>query len=239
MGSFDGLREDSEVAVRAIIEAAAAEASETGSDAQKVGDLFRSFMDEDRINALGYSPIQPLMDEIASIGSANELAAKLGSFQEIGIGSPFGYFVAQDAKDTTQYIGHLTQTGLGLPDRDYYFNEDERSADIRGKYVDYLEALFALTEVENAREQAERTMAFETQIAESHWDKVKVRDRDKTYNKFKVADLNADMPGFDWAAFLRLLVFRRRKTSLFGSPIIRRLWRLWFGTRLLRTGRST
>src|SRR5581483_7507238 len=134
-GAFRALRDRAEIDVRAIIEgtAGAAADSEPGSDARKIGDLYRSFMDAEAIEAAGVAPLRPLLEEVSDAGGRAALAAVLGRRQREGLASLFGAYVSTDAKDSTRYLVHLSQSGLGLPDESYY--RDEANAAIRAKYV--------------------------------------------------------------------------------------------------------
>ncbi len=124
IGSFYDLRDEADDSVKAIIEELATTKNlEMGSDEQKVADLFRSYMDTDARNAAGIAPIQPIFDNISALKDKNELATFFGENQKIGVGSPLAFYISVDAKDSTRYATHVWQSGLGLPDRDYYFNE--------------------------------------------------------------------------------------------------------------------
>lgn len=160
-GAFDMLREASEKAMRDIIEEAAgkAEAAENdGTDAgpatQKVGDLYRSFMDTERIATLGTSPILEDLAVIAGLTDKRDLLMLLGHLERYGMGGLFGFYVSADAKNSDEYIVYLGQSGLGLPDEAYY--REEQYAEIRDKYAAHMERLLTLVGVENADEVAPR-----------------------------------------------------------------------------------
>lgn len=188
--------------VRGIIETAAAENGEPGSNSQKVGDFFASYMDEARIEELGISPIQPMLDDIAAVKSHDEMRALMAQLNPKGVSTPVGFYASLDDKDSTRYVLIMGQGGLGLPDRDYYLKDEERLAGIRDKYVDYVALMLGKAGVENAEAAAKDVMALETGMAEPQWTRVDNRDSNKTYNPYQFADLAGSFEGFDYAAFL-------------------------------------
>lgn len=203
-GAFTKLYDDSQVAMRTIIETAAKkEGKVAGSDEQKLGDFYNSYMNEAAIEALGVKPISADLTAIAAIKDATELATSFGQLQGMGISIPFGWYVNNDAKNSTQYAVYLGQSGLGLPDRDYYLKDDEKSKSIREAYVAYVKDMLTLAGVADAEKAAARIMALETKIAEKHWSRVENRDADKTYNKLATADLAKLMGAFPWADYAK------------------------------------
>jgi putative endopeptidase len=201
-GTFNELGELSENAIREILEeAAAARNPQRGSDVQKLGDFYASFLDTARIERLGMRPLQPELRAIRALRSRAEFPAFLSGMAGRGLGGPFGMGVSQDAKASDQYAIYLSQAGLGLPDRDFYFNDGERFETIRSAYVAYLETLLREAGEADPAGAAQAVMALETQIAEHHWDRTRNRDRDATYNRMTLAELQAAAPGFDWAAY--------------------------------------
>lgn len=196
-GSFDRLREASEANMREIIqEAADSQSHEPGSPARKVGDLFTSFADTERIDALGTAPIAPLLAEIEALQTVPQLCALMGRLSREGVTSAVGAYVSGDAKDPDSYIVHLEQAGLGLPNESYY--REEQYAQIRAKYVEHLQAMFGLVELPDGGERADAVMQLETRLASCHWDVVATRDAMKTYNKFNVQGLAQLAPDFGW-----------------------------------------
>lgn len=124
-GSFGKLADDSQVRIRQIIEETAKQEHPVGSNAQKIADFYRSFMNEDVVNAKGYSPLNDELAKIRGLKTKAEIWKHFGHLSKIGVGSPVGFFVSQDAGDATQYICQLIQSGTTLPDRDYYLKEDK------------------------------------------------------------------------------------------------------------------
>jgi endothelin-converting enzyme/putative endopeptidase len=203
IGSFYDLRDEADNNVKAIIEELAATPNlKMGSDEQKVADLFRSYMNIEARDAAGITPVQGIIDVINKLKDKNELAAFFGTSQAAGINNPLGFYVSVDGKDSTRYATHVWQNGLGLPDKDYYFNEAERFAKLREGYVAHIENMFNLAGLENGKAAAKTIMALETKLAGFHWTKVESRDSTKTYNKFNVSDLNTVTDAFNWTAYL-------------------------------------
>jgi len=219
IGSFYDLRDEADDNVKAIIEElAATKGLKMGSDEQKVADLFRSFMDTETRNAAGTAPIQAIFDRINSLKDKNELATFFGENQKIGVGSPLAFYISVDAKDSTRYATHVWQSGLGLPDRDYYFNETERFEELRSGYVAHIENMFNLAGLKDGKAAAQTIMALETKLAGFHWTKVESRDSTKRYNKFDVADLNTVTDAFNWTAFLEAQGVGAQKDLIVNQP---------------------
>lgn len=202
-GAFRQLFDRAEEQVRDLI----IEASETGSqadaDTQRIGDLYASFLDEDAIERRG---LQPLLDELASIDGAtdsDELAVALGELQRTGVGGGLGLYVDTDAKDSTRYLVHFTQSGIGLPDESYY--RDEQHAAVLAAYPGHIARMFGLVfggSPDDHAGTAARIVALETKLAGAHWDVVKRRDAELTYNLRTFAELQSEAKGFDWAGWV-------------------------------------
>jgi putative endopeptidase len=198
-GPFVMLSDEAEKQVREIIEACAS-GEITGDDATKIGDLYASFMDEERINALGAQPIQPRLAQIQALSDKSELGAFLGAFERDGGGGVFASYVDTDDRNSDRYIVNILQGGIGLPDESYY--REEKFAEIREKYVAYMEKLFSLAEVEDPSGQAQRVMDLETRLAKGHWERADTRDVIKTYNLHSLADLKALLPAFNFDDYI-------------------------------------
>ncbi len=192
-GAFRALRDRAEADVRAIVEDAA---SASGADARKIADLYRSFMDVERIRAAGTAPLRPLLDEISGAPGGAALAEVLGRLQRAGGPSLIGAFVATDAKDSSRYLVHLSQSGLGLPDESYY--REDSYAEIRTAYVTHLTRLAELVGLAEPARLAERVMELETALAARSWDRVTNRDAEKTYTLMTGAALRRHAEAFDW-----------------------------------------
>jgi len=201
-GSFDELRERAEEQVLAIVLAAAEASGEANSNAQKIGDLFRSYMNEDRVEELGISPLAADFERIASLQTHADLAEFWGYNQRYRVATPVNLGVGQDQMNSEEHITSISQSGLGLPDRDYYLANDERNQTLRGQYVEFIERLWNAAEWNNASAAAATILAIETKIAEAHWSRIQNRDRVASYNKMRVAELQELAPEFNWSALL-------------------------------------
>ncbi|HEY0685493.1 MAG TPA: M13-type metalloendopeptidase [Steroidobacter sp.] len=200
-GAFSLLEDGAENDLKAILEEAAAANAPAGSDAQKVGDLYASFLDETTVEARGLTPLAAELKRIDGLKTKQDVARYIGYSQRISVRHPFVYYVSIDRKNSSQYTGIIAQSGLGMPDRDYYLSEDLRLKGIREKYQVYVRDLLAAADTPKADKVAEKIFSIEAQLANSHWTRVQNRDAQKTYNRYEAAELPKLMPGFDWAAF--------------------------------------
>ncbi|HLV48994.1 MAG TPA: M13 family metallopeptidase [Aliidiomarina sp.] len=200
-GSFDELRERAEEQVLAIINELSAIGGEKGSNAQKIGDLFNAYLDVERINSLGLAPIQGYFDTIDALKSHADLAAFWGQQQRTRMGTPVSMFVGQDQMQSDQYITTLSQSGLGMPDRDYYVNDSAENIALREAYGSFIDNLWSLAGWENGEQAATTVLAIETKLANAHWSRIQNRDRRATYNKMSLAELAEQAPGFAWSDF--------------------------------------
>ena len=180
-----------------------AAADPADEDARKIGDLYASFMDEERAEELGHTPILPLIERIEALRDVSELGDFLGFFERRGGGGLFGSYVDTDARDSDRYLVHVAQGGIGLPDESYY--RDDKFAEIREKYVAYLATMLTLAERPDPEGTAARVLALETRIAEGHWERAETRDVIKTYNLRSLEDLKAAVPSFDFEAWVAAL----------------------------------
>jgi putative endopeptidase len=202
--AFYELYDRSQERLRAIIEESANKPDkQPGTPEQKVGDMYTSFMNEAHVEELGLAPLKGELDLIDSLKSKSEIPALMAHFDRIAVGTPIGSYIDQDHKDATQYIAYYMQSGLGLPDRDYYLLPDKKFKDIRAAYRAHVEKMLALSGDKAAAKDAKAIVALETALAKKQWTQVESRDDEKTYNKFEVAKANALTPGFDFAAFLK------------------------------------
>ncbi len=201
-GLFDILRDESQEAVKAIIEESASGDFPKGTDEQKVGDLYTSFLDWEARDARGIEPLQPELERIDAIESYDDMAVYFAGALTRGLDAPFGAQQLTDFLDPTQYAILLAQSGLGLPDREYYFKDDPTSVAIRDKYVAHIEKMFDLAGITGGAEAAQTIMALETRLAAEHMKKEKMRDYAGNYRKFALDDLPGIMPNFNWDAYL-------------------------------------
>jgi predicted metalloendopeptidase len=203
-GTFIELIDKSEAALKEIIEEAAAnKGRKPGSDTQKVGDLYLSFMDTQRVESLGVEPVRAELQRVAALKDTGQLPEVFAELLRLGVPVPVRLSVGQDAKQATRYIVYANQGGLGLPDRDYYFKQEPRFVELRAAYQAYVEKLLTLAGERDAAGAARAIVALETKLAEKSWDRVRNRDREATYNLKTVAELEQLTPGFSWARYLK------------------------------------
>lgn len=196
------LHEESEDNVKKIIESSASGDFEKGSDEQKVGDLYKSYMDTETRDKLGASPLQKEFEKVDAINNYDDLAIYFAYANKYGFSVPLSLFVYQDLKNPTIYTVYTWQAGLGLPDREYYLKDDERSSEIKIKYIEHIAKMFDLAGLPNSKKSSEMVMDLETKLAEKHMEKEKTRDLVSLYNMFPVDTLANIMPNFNWSAYL-------------------------------------
>ncbi len=246
-GSFYVLHEEAEKAVREIInESQSAEAdTEADTEARKIGDLFTSFMDEERIEHLGVTPIGGQLAALASVSSIPEFLAALGELERAGVSGFYQLFVDNDPGDPERYLVFAEQGGIGLPDESYF--REEKFADVRTAYLAHLERMFALAGLSEPAARAERVFGLESAIAGLHWDNVASRDSEKTYNLMSWADaaslVQADLAiwrdamGAPAGVFNELVLRQPSFTGGLSELLVEeRLgqWRDWLGWQVIR-----
>ncbi|WP_371868828.1 M13 family metallopeptidase [Duganella lactea] len=199
-GTFAKLRDDTLPQLRGLIEKAEADkARKQGSEAQKIADLYASFMDEAKLNAIGIRPLTGELNRIRAIKDKNGLPMMFAHLGQIGVSAPYGISVRQDARESTRYAVYIGQSGLGLPDRDYYLKKDDaKLASALAKYELHVAKILGLAGDRDAVANASKIVALETQLAEAQWTKVQNRDPVKRYNKMPIKQLAELAPGFDW-----------------------------------------
>ncbi|RIJ27464.1 M13 family metallopeptidase [Henriciella algicola] len=201
-GAFDLLREKSEQQTRFIIEDLAAEEPPIDTAEGKVAAFYNAYMATDAIEAAGMAPAQPYLDQIAAIDSREALASV---FMSPGFSSPINGFVWVDDKNPDDYIFQMSMGGLGLPDREYYLKDDEKSVEIRAKYEELLTFLLGKAGYEDAAAKAADVLALETELAQADWDRAVSRNPEITYNKVTRDELIAIAGDFPLAAALEQL----------------------------------
>jgi putative endopeptidase len=200
-GAFSELRDLSELRVRGIVEAAA---GHKDASARQIAAFYGAFMDEARAEKLGNKALKPLLTKLDAIKDKPALIKAFGSLQSLGVNLPVRLGVDQDAKESTRYLLQVAQGGLGLPDRDYYTEQDPRFVKARDAYKTYLVTLFTLngTQGDAATQRADRVIELEAKLAKAQWSKVENRNPQKTYNKFDRVALKTLTPTLDWVALL-------------------------------------
>lgn len=207
-GSFEQLADRNRDVLHGILESVSKRTDwKKGSLEQKVGDFYASGMDEATIEKQGAAPLKPWLERIEAMKGPKDLAPLMGELALVRAGGGFGFFVGQDAKESTRYIGILSQGGLGLPDRDYYLKEDPKSKELRRKYLVHVARMLQLAgeHEADAKAHAEAVMAVETRMAKASLTRVENRDPQKTYNRMAFADLEKLAPGFDWKGYFKAL----------------------------------
>ena len=201
-GAFTLLADEAEKNLRVIVEEAATANAAAGSDQQLIGDFYTSFMDEAKAEQLGLTPLQPELDRIAAIKDRKQLLAYLSRAKLLMIDNPIGAYVYADAKNPEINTLWVMQSGLGLPERDYYFSKDQRFTEIRGAYEKHIGNVFKLAGRQDSAAVAKKLMAFETRLAKASWPAVKMRDIEALYNPTSVEGAEKATPGFDWSTWL-------------------------------------
>lgn len=218
-GSFYTLYDDNQKNLHKILDEITKQDNPAGSKEQKVADLYTSGMDTVGIEKLGYEPVKPQLAKINAVTDYKGLISLAADGYKNGDGFLLGFYVAPDDRISNMNIAHFDQAGLGLPNKDYYFNTDSATKKIRAEYVKYIAKLFTLTGVDaaSAAKKADGVLKLETLIAKSHLTPTELRDPVKNYNKFAVADLQKQVPDIDLKdAFKRMEL--NADTVLVGQP---------------------
>ena len=201
-GVAEKLDDEARANVRKIIEDSAAAKAAAGTVEQKIGDYYASFMDTARIEAAGINALKADLDHIAAAKSPGDLARLFG---EPGFQSPVGVYIGPDDKNPDAYFVNLVQSGLGLPDRDYYLKDDPKLKEIRAAYLAHIGRMLALAGIADGPAAAARIMALETKIAKAHWAAERTRDAIANYNPKSRAAVGAYAPGLDWQAMFDVM----------------------------------
>jgi putative endopeptidase len=199
-GAGSIVRENTKKQIRSIIENAQTDkTSKAGSNTQKIGDLYGSFMDEKTLDALGYKPLAGELATVRGLKDKKAVPALISHLTKLGVATPYAAGVEQDAKESTRYAVYISQGGLGLPDRDYYLKKDDaKLADVLAKYQKHVERVLGMVGHKDPAAAAAAVVAFETELAQVQWSNVELRDIPKQYNKVDFAKLNAMTPGYDF-----------------------------------------
>jgi putative endopeptidase len=199
-GSFDQLAEVAEKQVRDLVKTTAAANNPKGSIPDKIATLYNSGMDTAKIEKQGLEFIAPYLKEIDQISTIDQVQEAVTRMHKYGVNPLFGIYGSADSRNSSMVIAQLTQAGMGMPDRDYYLNDDPRSLDLRIKYVAYLSAIFKLAGDDDgaAAQHAMKVLTIETQLAKAAMSRLERRDPNKTYNKVTTAELAKLAPTFNW-----------------------------------------
>lgn len=207
VGSYSFLNFPQRMRLRAILDSVSKADNAPGSIEQKVGDFYASGMDTAAINKRGYEPIKPLLTRIDALNDVNGLLKLVCDEQKTGNASILGFYVGPDDHNSSVNIAQFVQTGIGLPEKDYYFKTDSSTVKIQNAYKNYLARLFELTGVDatTAARNAQTTFALEKQLASSHRTNIELRDVKVNYNKLAVATLARTHANLNWSLLLKEL----------------------------------
>jgi putative endopeptidase len=199
-GSFTYLYDITQEQLRAIVDGLDGSGD---AEARKIADLYASFMDESRLEALGLKPLQAEFAAIDAISDKKEIPALIAHLNRIGAGAPYAFSINQDARNSLQYAVIVRQSGLGMPDRDYYLKDDAKLKDTRAKYLAHIGKMLGMAGDADAQSHAAAILDLETALAQVQWTRVENRDPVKTYNKTVIAELPQLMPRYAWQEYLR------------------------------------
>lgn len=203
-GAFTVLAERSRDQVKTIIDEVSGGDYPEGSVEQKIGDYYASYMDVESVNAKGIKPLQPLLDQIASIENQDDLTRAFAMAGKENMSSPISGWIGVDRINPDAHKVNIAMSGMGLPDRDYYLEDSERNNQIRAEYKKHIAKMFSLAGIEGGEQKAEAILALETKLAEHQLPRADRRNRDKTYNPTTVEELKTNYAGFDWDTYFEV-----------------------------------
>ncbi len=245
--SFNILFEENNERLKVILEDLKGKNHEQGSTEQMVGDFYTAALDSIVVEDRGIEPIAPLLKKIDDLNNIAELPALFADLGQYSSPEPFGFYVGQDDKDSEAYIAHFYQGGLGLPDKDYYLREDEKSLAIKKAYEEYLIKLFELASIEDAEKFAPLIVKLETAIAESHMSRQDRRIPELTYNKMTFTDFDAQCSNFNWQEMFDAMEVKGLNDIIVSQPdffkkwnellatVNLEEWKMYFKARILRS----
>lgn len=215
-GSFDKLGEDNQKRLQAIFDDVVSKRKELGkgSDAQKIADFYTVAMDSVRLNAEGFNPIIEDLKKIDNINNASDVAKYMGEVSNVNIF--FGMYVDADIKNAKSNLLQTYQGGIGMGQKDYYFDTTESITEVRNAYVQHVQKMFEMigTSTEEAANNAKVVMNIESRIANSHFSQVELRDPEGNYNKYSYDDLLKEYPDFDWKALFDAMNIKVKEISI-------------------------
>lgn len=206
-GTFTQLRDNNLTAMHTILEAAATAKPKPGSNEQKIGDFYASCMDTTAIEAAGLKPLASDFAAIDAINDRKALDAEIAHLQREGAGVLFRFGSGQDIKDSTRVIANANQGGLGMPDRDYYFRDDEKSKQLRADYLKHVAKMLELAgdAEDKATAEANTVMTIETALAKASRTRVELRDPEKNYNLLPISEIQTLTPDWNWESYLHAI----------------------------------
>lgn len=218
-GTFAYLHENAIQQLHEIVEDLAQKNPAKGSSEQKVAGLYASFMDEDALEKKGLTPLISDLEKIDRVKNQKDFAELLAYLSEMGVTTPFDMGILQDFKNSDQMSVMYFQSGLGLPDRDYYLKEDEKLKSAREAYLGYIEKILTLSGDQDAKKKAQDILNLETELAKIQWDNVQNRDLEKLYNVYALNKTSTVTPHFDWNSYFKAnRIEGRVKTVILAQP---------------------
>ena len=202
-GSFTKLDEQAQDQVHGLLEDALRVQPAPGTEEAKAADFYRSFLDSARIESLGLTPLASQLARIDAIKTRGDVVRYIGYNQVIGVGDPMAWSAPQDPGDAKRYITEIDQSGLTMPDRDYYLRDDAKYREYRQRFESYVSSMLVLAGASSAdaARQTHTIVGIETRLAQAQWTKVQNRDPVKTYNKMDLASARKLAPQIDWRDF--------------------------------------
>jgi len=203
-GTYIELREIAQGQLRTVIDTTLKNPGKAGSEAHKIADLYNSFIDEKARNAAGFKPLRADLARVAALKDKKELPALFAYLQRTGVTTPFSVGISPDAQDPAHYTVNISQSGLGLPDRDYYLKDDDAKLKaIRAKYLTHIATMLTMSGDQDAANHATQILDIETRLAQAQWTRVQTRDPVKSYNRVAFDKFGALAPAFDWPAYFK------------------------------------
>ncbi|MET0267548.1 MAG: M13 family metallopeptidase [Duganella sp.] len=215
-GTYTELREIAQGQLRALIEDTLKHPGKAGSDTRKIADLYTSYTNEKARNAAGFKPLKAELASVAAIKDKQQLPALFATLQRSGIQTPFSAYVGPDAQDPERHTISISQSGLGLPDRDYYLKDDDaKLKGVRDKYLKHIETMLAMSgeKPAQAAAHAAQVLDIETRLAGVQWTRVQMRDPVKSYNRVAFDKFAALAPAFDWPAYFAAAGYTAKESS--------------------------
>lgn len=216
--SFNVVTDSNNAKLKKIFKEFSSKEFQKGTMEQKIGDFYKSVLDSAKAEELGFEPLLQFIEELRETNELNDYILLNATWKKMGIGTFHNLYVGQDDKNSEEYITHLSQGGLGLPDVAYYTNTDDKSKEIQRAYKDFITEMIYLTGEENAEALALKIYSIEEQLAQISMTRVQRRDPDSTYNKYKFEELSSLGKTINWAEYFRTLGLNEVEEVIVGQP---------------------
>jgi len=219
-GSFDLLADTGEVQVQTLITEIATKKQEAGTIGQKIADFYNTGMDTAKIETEGLTPVQPLFDQINAIQTKEDVMKVVADLHRKNISPMFSFFSGADQKNSTMVVAYVYQGGIGMPDRDYYMKDDQRSKDIQAAYLVHLQKIFMLTGADEVTSMANADIVYrlEKRLAAHSMTLLEQRDPHKIYHKMNLEGLQEISPEYDWKAHFQSIGLQNPGEFIVGQP---------------------